>query len=531
MRKRTFLKSATLAGLLTLTAHGPALAQSDEHVLRFVPDGDLSNFDPIWGTAYTVRNAAMMVWDTLYGVDENLAPQLQMLESDSVSEDGLVWTFTLRHGLTFHDDTPVTAEDVVASLDRWKQRDVMGLRIAAVEDSLVVVDEKTFEWHLNEPFPKMRFALGKANAPVAFIMPARIAATDPFEQITEYVGSGPMRFVADEWQVGAMAVFEKFDGYVPREEPSSWLAGGKVMNFDRVEWITIPDAATAVNALTTGEVDWLEKPLPDLAPLLEASPHVETGVSDPLGVVQAVRLNHTQPPFDDVGVRRAVAMAMNQSDYSISVVGDKPDYWQYMYSYFTPGTPLYTEVGSELVMTEPDLESARQIIADKGLAGTTLTVMVAQDLPANKAIGDVTAGLMEDLGFEVEYVATTWGNIQARRQSKAPAAEGGWNIFHTSHSGTDTVNPAAYIGLQANGDDAWFGWPSNDEVQAGIAEWYAAETPEAEFAAAEKINAAAMDTVVFGLAGFTLFQQAWRSDAIANMQPAPLPLFWGIEPN
>ncbi|WP_108260450.1 ABC transporter substrate-binding protein [Mangrovicoccus ximenensis] len=529
MKRRTFFQAATSAALLAAARPGGALAQAAPRTLRFVPDGDLTNFDPIWGTAYVVRDGAMLVWDTLYGVDDQLVPQLQMLESDSVSEDGLVWSFTLRGGLMFHDGTPVTAEDVVASLDRWKQRDVMGQRIAEIEEGLAATGESTFEWRLKEPFAKMRFALGKANAPCAFIMPARIAATDPFEQITEFVGSGPMRFVAEEWQVGARAVFEKFEGYVPRDEASNWLAGGKVVAYDRIEWITIPDPATAVNALITGEVDWVQAPLPDLAPLLEASPDVETGIADALGTVNAVRFNHLQPPFDNPEVRRAVLMAMDQQDYMVSLVGDRPDYWKPMAGYFTPGTPLYNEIGGEIMKAPRDLEAARKIIADAGFAGTKITVMVAQDLANNRAIGDVTTELMRQLGFEIDYVATTWGNIQVRRQSKAPVEEGGWNIFHTSHSGTDCVNPAAYIGLQAGGDDAWFGWPESAEVQAGIAEWYAAETPEAERAAAEKINAAAMETVVFGLAGFNLEQQAWRN-SITGIEAAPLPLFWGVEP-
>src|SRR5439155_21449985 len=175
-----------------------------------------------------------------------LVPQRLMVEAEEVSPDGLIWTFRLRPGLKFHDGERVLAKDAVASLNRWSARDpVLGQMIKAIENELTALDDRTFRWVLKKPYPKMLLALGKIVTPCCFVMPARIAATDPFKQINEYVGSGPMRFIKNEWTPGAKAVFEKFDGYVPRPEPASWLAGGKEIVADRVEWITIADPATA----------------------------------------------------------------------------------------------------------------------------------------------------------------------------------------------------------------------------------------------------------------------------------------------
>jgi peptide/nickel transport system substrate-binding protein len=229
MDRRSFLKSA--AGTGVLAASGglamPALSQgAAAKTLRFVPQANLANFDPIWGTQYVVRNAAALVWDTLYGIDSKFQPQRQMVEGEEVSADGLTWTFKLRPGLKFHDGTPVLAKDVVQSLKRWQARDPMGLMIRAIENELTAVDDRTWKWVLKQPYPKMLLALAKNNAPCSFIMPERIAKTDPFTQITEYVGSGPMKFARAEWVPGAKAVFEKFADYVPRSEPADWLAGG-----------------------------------------------------------------------------------------------------------------------------------------------------------------------------------------------------------------------------------------------------------------------------------------------------------------
>src|SRR5215467_11719225 len=271
MDRRAFLKSSAAAGVLAATGGlaTPAISQRAAlRTLRFVPQADLANFDPIWTTNTVVRNAAAMVWDTLYGVDEKLQLQRQMVEAEEVSADGLTWTFRLRHGLKFHDGEPVLANDVVASINRWSARDPLGQMIKVIENEISVIDDRAFRWKLKKPYPKMVLALGRLGVPTCFIMPARIAATDPFRQIGEFVGSGPMRFIKDGWVPGARAAFEKFPGYVPREERASWLAGGKRMLVDRVEWSVIADPATAAAALQTGEAGWWEDAILDLVPLL-----------------------------------------------------------------------------------------------------------------------------------------------------------------------------------------------------------------------------------------------------------------------
>src|SRR5215470_10383766 len=295
MDRRTFLKSAVGAGALVTAGRlaTPAISHAAAaRTLRLVPHADLANFDPVWSPAYIARNAGLLVWDMLYGIDNTLTPRRQMVEAEEVSADSLTWTFRLRPGLKFHDGEPVLAKDAVASINRWAARDQMGQMIKAIENELVASDDRTFRWVLKKPYPKMLLALGKLSPPCCMVMPARIAATDPFRQIGEYVGSGPMRFVRNEWVPGAKAVFEKFAGYAPRQEPMSWLAGAKNILLNRVEWITIPDPATASAALQNGEVDWLELVLPDLLHILRKNRNVVTAINDPVGMVGQLVMNH-----------------------------------------------------------------------------------------------------------------------------------------------------------------------------------------------------------------------------------------------
>jgi peptide/nickel transport system substrate-binding protein len=526
MDRRAFLKTAAGAVATGSALPMPAVSQrANARVLRLVPHADLANFDPIWNSAYIARNAGLLVWDTLYGVDSKLQVQRQMVEAEEVSADGLVWTFRLRPGLKFQDGEKVLAKDAVASIDRWAVREPMGQMIKAVENDLVVVDDRTFRWSLKRPYPKMLLALGKIGAPCCFIMPARIAATDPFKQINEYVGSGPMRFVRNEWIPGAKAVFERFDGYVPRQEPASWLSGGKRIEAERIEWMTIPDPATAAAALQNGEVDWLELPLADLVPTLQKSRNVAVGIQDPLGLVATLFFNHLHPPFNDVRARRALMMAMSQADYMRAYLDDDK-LWKPMPSYFTHGSPLYNEEGGDILKGPRNLDAAKRLLAESGYAGQPVVSMAAQDNPMHKSCGDVTADLMTRLGIKVDYAAVDWGTVVARRAQKTPPAQGGWNVFHTIFYGIDFIDPSNKQ-LRANGEKATFGWPSIPPLEAEIAAWYDAKAFDEEKQISRRLNKVAFDNAIYVPLGWYLRHFAWRKN-VSGIVQGPLPFFWGV---
>jgi peptide/nickel transport system substrate-binding protein len=529
MKRRDFLKTAAIGSMATTSLAMPSLSlAADAKTLRFVPQANLANFDPVWTTQYVVRNASLLVWETLYGVDSNLVPQPQMAEGHEVTDDFKTWTFKLRPGLKFHDGAPVLAKDAAASVNRWMFRDTMGAIIRRQLDAIEVIDDRSFRIRMNKPFTKMLYAFGKGSTPGCFIMPERIAQTDPFKQISEYIGSGPARFAKEEWIPGSKAVFLKADGYVPRQEPTSWLAGGRKMYLDRIEWQILPDGATAAAALQNGEVDWVETPLPDLVPLLAKNRSIKVEVADSLGNIGSFRMNHLNPPFNDVRIRRAVQMALSQSDYMRAVVGDDESLWSEMAGYFTPGTPLYTEAGGEPMKGKRDIVGAKKLLAEAGYKGERVVLCVATDVAITKNQGDVTADLLKQLGMNVDYQALDWGTVGQRRASKEPIDKGGWNIFHTWHAGADCVNPAPYTGLDASGPTAWFGWPKSDEVQGHIAEWFAAPDMAAEKAAAAEINKASVEFVTYLPTGFFKMKQAWRTDVTGVVQ-APFPIFWDVK--
>jgi peptide/nickel transport system substrate-binding protein len=326
---------------------------------------------------------------------------------------------------------------------------------------------------------------------------------------------------------GAKSVFEKYADYVPRQEPGSWLAGGKRIMVDRIEWIVMPDPGTASAALQNGEVDWWENPISDLVPVLRKNRNVLVDIADPLGNVGSFRMNHLHPPFNDVRARRAILMAMSQEDYMRALVGDDNDLWKPLPGFFTPGTPLYTEEGGEVLKGPRNLDAAKKLLAQSGYSGQPVTCLVAQDQPITKAQGDVTADLLKRLDMNVDFAAIDWGTVGARRAQKSPPGRGGWQMFHTWHAGADCISPAAYNAIRANGDQAWFGWPDSPQVEAEVESWFEAKSLEEEKAAMARLNKAALESVVFAPTGFFLSYQAWRKN-ITGIAKGPLPFFWGV---
>ena len=288
----------------------------------------------------------------------------------------------------------------------------------------------------------------------------------------------------------------------------------------------IPDAATAAAALQSGEVDWWETALSDLVPVLKGHKDVNVDIGDPLGNIGAFRMNHLHPPFNNLKVRQAVLTALNQEDYMRAIVGDDDKLWKPMASFFTPGTPLYTEEGGEMLKMK-NVAAAKKLLAESGYKDEPVICVVAQDMAATKSMGDVTAELLKSIGMKVEFVATDWGTVGARRAQKTPPSQGGWSMFHTWHAGADCVNPASYTAIRANGDKAWFGWPDVPDVEKEVTNWFNAKDLAEEKAVMGRLNKAAVQNVVYAPTGFYLGYQAWRKN-VQGVTSGPFPVFWGV---
>ncbi len=521
MRRRPLLLSMAAA----LAAPHVACAES-QRTLRFVPQADPAILDPIVTTGLVTRNHGFLIFDTLYGVDEQFRPQPQMVAGHMMEPNGLRWTMTLRDGLRFHDGIPVLARDVVASLKRWGARDTFAASLFAVVDDLSASDDKTIVWRLKSPFPLLPDCLGKLGSSNAFIMPERLAKTDPFTALKEIVGSGPFRFDNADYVPGSRTVYERFADYHSRTEPTSLLAGAKIAHFDRVEWQTIPDPATASAALQRGEVDWVEQPLVDLLPQLRRDRNLKVEVTDPTGAVAVMRFNQLHPPFDNPEIRRIVLGAVDQTEFMRAVVGDDWSLWKTPCGFFPPGAPMANDEGMSALTGPRNVPAAAKALRAGGYDGAPVTMMAPTDFPAIQAMSEVTRDLLTKLGMNVDYLAMDWGSDLRRMINKNVPSKGGYNLFCSYSPGITQYTPAAHTFLRGTGDKGPFGWSSSPELEHLRDQWLVAPDDAARLSIAKQMQRQAFIDVPYVPLGLFFQPTAYKTDLVDIIQGPPL--FWRV---
>ena len=464
------------AGAFAAATASPVAAQS---VLRVVPHSNLAVLDPIWTTAYMSRNHGYMIYDTLFGTDENGKVKPQMVDTFSISPDNRMYTFKLRKGLEFHDGKPVTAEDVIASLQRWGKRDAMGSALMQFVARMDAPSPDTFRIFLGEACGFVIEALGKPSSNVPFIMPKRIAETDPFKQIEEHIGSGPYIFKRDEFKPGDKAVYLKNPKYVPRAEPPSGTTGGKRVFVDRVEWnLALRDAQAQVNALQKGEVDIIEALGFDFYETAKADANIQLPKYANYGLQYMARFNHLHKPFDNPKVRQAVIAAFSQEAFLRAQVGVK-DLYKPCGSMFMCGTPYGSTAGSDLQM-KSNMKKAQELVKASGYDGTTIVLMKPTDLASIQKLPDVAAQLMRQAGFKVDLQAMDWQTLVGRRAKKDAPDKGGWHMFLTAWQAFDMWSPIANPTMDTRGEaSTWFGW-AKDEKMVELRNKFMRATDEAE---------------------------------------------------
>jgi peptide/nickel transport system substrate-binding protein len=522
MQRRTFLGAAAAAAL----PRSFAIAEPDRtRVLRFVPQANLSLLDPIFTTAGPTTCHGWAIYDTLFGINAKREPGPQMAEGYTLSDDGRSYLIPLREGLKFHNGEPVRAQDCAPSLARWAARDTLGHTMWQYVDSCGAQDDRTLKIVLKQPIPIFIEAIARGSPGAPLIMPEHVAKTDPYKQITETVGSGPYRFLADEFVSGAHVAYARFADYVPRPEPAEWTIGGKVAHFDRVEWLIIPDPTTATAALQKGEVDWYEVVEPDLVPLLRKNDGIRFALQNPTGYSGTLRFNHLHPPFDNVKVRRAVMMGVRQTDYMQAVTGGEADAYQTCRSMFPCGSYYGADFPTDAM--QGDIDKARAMLVASGYNGEKVVIINPTDLPTVGPMGDVTYDLLKRMGMNEEMAASDWGTVVKRRVSREPVEKGGWSIFHTYSPGNVRWTPMEHTMIRGLGAKGFPGWYGDDLMEAMIRSFVEAPTEAERDAIVHDIQARAFEMVPFVPLGTYQVWMAYRAN-LAGVISLNSPYFWNV---
>ncbi len=513
---------------LTLLASAPTHAET---TVRAVMNGDLRSLDPLWTIAPQTRIHAYMVYDTLFGTDEQGISRPQMVDTWTVSDDKLTYRFKLRDHLNFSDGAPVTATDVIASLKRWMLVDSAGQYIAQALAALEPDGDKGFVIKLKEPFPQLIFSLGKPSAVPTFIYPARIVDGLPVnKQVLDPTGSGPFIFKRDEWVAGSKVVYLKNPNYVPRAEPPSSISGSKAVYVDRVEWLNIPDATTQTAALKTGEVDFIQFAAPDLIADLRATKGLIVHSLWPIGIQGQMRLNWTNPPLDNKGIRVAIQNFVHQPDMIMAVMGNLTD-GQVCGALMMCGSAMGSEAGAELLLSQdPEdvrLKRGMRMMREAGYKDEPIVILDATDQVMQHNATLVMVEAMRKAGVNVDLQTVDWGTITARRTIRGPAPNG-WHIFLTTGGQVAGANPAFSIQAPANCEKAFPGWPCDADHEKMRAAWLKESDPVKAKALAVEIQRHAME---IGLAipyGQYLMPAVWRDSLQGVLNVPEHVVFWNI---
>jgi peptide/nickel transport system substrate-binding protein len=522
MRRRDLIKLTAAAALPSTFAIAQPIR---DRTLRFVPQANLSLLDPIFTTAQPTVNHGWAVYDLLFGINGKLEPKPQMAEGYTLSNDGRTYTIKLRDGLKFHNGEPVRAQDCVPSLARWAARETIGQTVWQYVDECVAADDRTMKITLKRPIGIFIDAIARGGASVAFMMPEHIAKTDPFKQITETIGSGPYRFLPGDFVPGAAVAYERNKDYAPRQEPADWSSGGKLAHFDRIEWKIIPDTATAAAALQSGEIDWYEHCQADLLPILKRNPDIAFGRANPTGFNGVMRFNHLHPPFNNVAVRLAVLLAVNQDDYMAAITGGDKSLYQTCKSMFPCGSRYDRDLGAAAM--QGDIDKARKALAASGYNGEKTVLLNPTDLVTVGPLGDLTYDIMKRMGMNMEMVATDWGTVAQRRTNRESVEKGGWSVHHTWGPSTIRQTPVEHSQIRGQGAKGWFGWYEDAEVERLTRHFVEAPTQAERDAIADTIQRRSFDRVPSIPLGTFQIPTAYRR-SLTGMIEATGPYMWNI---
>ncbi|MDX8522831.1 ABC transporter substrate-binding protein [Mesorhizobium dulcispinae] len=444
-------------------------AATAEHTVSMVLSDPLTAFDPFFTTSGTTQNHSLAIYDTLFALDSKLLPRPQMVGNWDISEDKKIYTFELRGGLGWHDGSPVTAGDCVASVRRWGQTSAGQTFSARVRD-ISKKDEKTFTIVLNEPTGVLIDLMATLAGNSLFMMREKDAERPVTEQVTSNIGSGPFKFNESLARPGASFAYDRNEKYVARNEPTNGFAGSKVVKVDRVVWQSMADVQTAFAALQTGEIDFLASPPGDLYSVIESDPNLSLQVLDKAGSDMCLRMNHLQKPFNNVKARQALLHLIDQEAF-LRVTAPDPRYGRPVTSIFGNSTPYSNDENTGWYKKGGDPEKAKQLFQEAGYAGEKVVILDPTDWPRGDAASQLLANTLQKIGINAELASSDWGGIVKRRANKGPVESGGWNIFITDDGDYVQGDPLTALFLNASGDKAWFGWPHNDEYEALRAKW------------------------------------------------------------
>ncbi|MGH7268672.1 MAG: ABC transporter substrate-binding protein [Candidatus Rokuibacteriota bacterium] len=454
MTRRPSVRAVLLALLALAVAAGAgsdAGAQRRGGIVRIGNLGEPPTLDAHWTTATLTEVLTNHLYEGLYSLDEGYRPSPMLAESlPAVSRDGLTYTFKLRQGVKFHNGKEMTAEDVVASLNRWGKQSNYGKALYPQVAEVRAADKYTVEMKLKEKSAIVLISLAVPNN-FAAIYPKEIAEKfKPQEKATEFVGTGPFKLA--EWKPDQYIRMVRFDDYRSRSDTPSGYGGGKTAYVDEIRWIPVPDVATRVAQAETGELDFADDLNLDAYDRLLQSANARPIVAKPYYWLVAV-LNKKEGLMTNQKLRQAWQAAIDIEPIMKNVAGGRSEFYRMDSSLaFVENTPWHTKIAG-LPWNERNKDKAKRLLQEAGYKGEPIRFVTTQEYKWMYDFALLTKQQLEDVGFTIDLQVVDWATLVKRRNSPKE-----YEAFTT---GTGNIyDPAHYTVLNCS----WPGWTCDEEI-------------------------------------------------------------------
>ncbi|TWT01597.1 ABC transporter substrate-binding protein [Planomicrobium sp. CPCC 101079] len=415
--------------------------------------------DPQMSTGSTVKTVARHMYEGLLALDSEFQPQPMLAESWELSEDRKTYTFHLRQGVQFHNGEEMLAEDVVASMNSWLEKSSVASQVVGEEASFVEKDEYTVSLTLKEP--KLS-TLDTIASPKQFaaIMPKEVFETAGANGVTEYIGTGPFKFV--EWKQDQYVHFEKFEEYQALDTPADGLSGKKEALVDDLYFDYVADNTTQLSGIQTGEYDFADSLPYDNYEQLTQDPNVTT-YTDLYGNA-SFHFNKKQGLFTDLKMRQAVNAALSSEEIMLAAWPHE-DLYEVDSSYMADSQAWFSEAGAD-EFNKADPAKVKQLLDEAGYAGEEIVLLAGNDSQLYYA-AIVAQEQLKQAGMNVKLDVVDRATYSELRTDPA-----NWDLLSVGLSTVTT--PSQHLSISAD----WFGWAEDEKLHEMLAEIDASETVE-----------------------------------------------------
>ena len=455
MKHTVIIRTVSLLVVILIALASPALAQVPKKggILRVGMPGEPPALDAHWTTASQTEMLSNHIFEGLYSLDEHYRPIPMLAEGmPTISRDGLTYTFKLRQGIKFHNGKEMTSEDVVPSVKRWGQQSIRGKALFPLVEDFRAVDKYTVEMKLKEKSPIVLISLAAATN-FGAIYPKEVAEKfAPQVKATEYIGTGPFKLA--EWKPDQYIRMVRFDDYKPRSEKPSGYGGAKIAYVDEVRWIPVPDVATRVAQMETGELDAVDDLNIDAYERLKQNPNVRPLVVKPYFWLVAV-FNKKEGLGTNQKIRQAWQAAIDIEPIMKTVAGGRPEFYRMDSSLtFAEMAEWHVKIPG-LPWNERNKEKAKRLLQEAGYKGEPFRFLTTQEYKWMYDFALITKQQLEDVGFNIDLQVVDWATLIRRRNNPKE-----YDAFVTGVGMGTMYDPTHHQVLICT----WPGWTCDEDI-------------------------------------------------------------------